>query len=101
MPNQCFAPRPSRHYRPLQVAFRRSVVKAHPSNDRSPGAQGRSARGFDRLYSFHTTRDTSVTAVYRMTRDLFLAQRFARHLSPLTTVVYTHPSLDFHGRELP
>jgi hypothetical protein len=25
-------------------------------------------------------------------RDLFLAQRFARHLSPLTTTVYTHPS---------
>ena len=27
-------------------------------------------------------------------RDLFLAQRFARHVSPLTTVVYTHPSDD-------
>ena len=25
-------------------------------------------------------------------KDLFLAQRFARHASPLTTVVYTHPS---------
>jgi hypothetical protein len=25
-------------------------------------------------------------------RDLFLAQRFARHVSPLTTTVYTHPS---------
>ena len=24
--------------------------------------------------------------------DLFLAQRFARHVSPLTTTVYTHPS---------
>lgn len=33
-----------------------------------------------------------MTAVYRATRDLFLAQRFARHASPLTTVVYTHPS---------
>jgi integrase len=48
--------------------------------------------GFDRLYSFHCARHTAVTAVYRMTRDLFLAQRFARHVSPLTTVVYTHPS---------
>ena len=27
-----------------------------------------------------------------MTHDLFLAQRFARHVSPLTTTVYTHPS---------
>jgi len=48
--------------------------------------------GFDRLYPFHTTRHSAVTAVYRLTRDLFLAQRFARHASPLTTVVYTHPS---------
>ena len=50
--------------------------------------------GFDRLYSFHTIRHTSVTAVYRKTRDLFLAQRFARHASPLTTTIYTHPSDD-------
>jgi hypothetical protein len=31
---------------------------------------------------------------YRATRDLFLAQRFARHASPLTTVIYTHPGDD-------
>ena len=48
--------------------------------------------GFDRLYPFHSTRHTSVTNVYRATRDLFLAQRFARHASPLTTTIYTHPS---------
>jgi site-specific recombinase XerC len=48
--------------------------------------------GFDRLYSFHSIRHSSVTNVYRATRDLFLAQRFARHVSPLTTTVYTHPS---------
>jgi integrase len=50
--------------------------------------------GIDRLYPFHCTRHTAVTQVYRKTRDLFLAQRFARHVSPLTTVVYTHPSDD-------
>ena len=33
-----------------------------------------------------------MTNVYRTARDLFLAQRFARHVSPLTTTVYTHPS---------
>jgi hypothetical protein len=27
-----------------------------------------------------------------VTHDLFLAQRFARHASPLTTTIYTHPS---------
>ena len=48
--------------------------------------------GFDRLYPFHATRHSSITNVYRATHDLFLAQRFARHVSPLTTVVYTHPS---------
>ena len=51
--------------------------------------QGRA--GFDRLYPFHSLRHSSVTNVYRRTRDLFLAQRFARHASPLTTTVYTHP----------
>jgi len=48
--------------------------------------------GFDRLYPFHALRHTAVTEVYRRSRDLFLAQRFARHVSPLTTTVYTHPS---------
>ncbi len=48
--------------------------------------------GFDRLYPFHCIRHSAVTNVYRATRDLFLAQRFARHASPLTTTVYTHPS---------
>ena len=50
--------------------------------------------GFDRLYPFHCLLHTAVTSVYRATRDLFLAQRFARHASPLTTTVYTHPSDD-------
>ena len=48
--------------------------------------------GFDRLHPFHAIRHSAVTNVYRETRDLFLAQRFARHASPLTTTVYTHPS---------
>ena len=48
--------------------------------------------GFDRLYPFHSARHSAITAVYKMSKDLFLAQRFARHVSPLTTVVYTHPS---------
>src|SRR5947209_1235506 len=62
--------------RRVQFAFRTWQVKA----------------GFDRLYPFHCLRHTAVTNVYRASRDLFLAQRFARHASPLTTTVYTHPS---------
>lgn len=50
--------------------------------------------GLDRLYCFHALRHTAVTNVYRSSRDLFLAQRFARHVSPLTTTIYAHPSDD-------
>src|SRR3989442_59718 len=60
----------------VQFAFRTWQVKA----------------GFDRLYPFHSLRHCAITNVYRKSRDLFLAQRFARHVSPLTTTVYTHPS---------
>jgi integrase/recombinase XerC len=48
--------------------------------------------GFDRVYDFHCLRHSAVTNVYRASRDLFLAQRFARRVSPLTITVYTHPS---------
>ncbi len=58
--------------RRVQFAFRTWQVKA----------------GFDRLYPFHCLRHSAITAVYRASRDLFLAQRFARHVSPLTTTVY-------------
>ncbi len=34
--------------------------------------------GFDRLYPFHAIRPSAVTSVYRRTRDLFLARRFAK-----------------------
>jgi len=47
--------------------------------------------GFPRRYPFHAIRHSAVTNVYRESRDLFLAQRFARHVSPLTTTIYTHP----------
>jgi len=69
--------------RRVQFAFRTWQVKA----------------GFDRLYPFHALRHTAVTNVYRRSRDLFLAQRFARHVSPLTTTIYTHPSdEELYGR---
>ena len=62
--------------RRVQFAFRTWQVKS----------------GFDRFYPFHALRHTAVTNVYRRSRDLFLVQRFARHVSPLTTTIYTHPS---------
>ena len=62
--------------RRVQMAFRTWQVKA----------------GFNLLYPFHGLRHSAVTNVYRRSRDLYLAQRFARHVSPLTTTIYTHPS---------
>lgn len=50
------------------------------------------AAGFEAIYPFHALRHTAITNVYRATKDLYLTQRFARHSSPLTTTVYTHPS---------
>ena len=35
---------------------------------------------------------SAVTSVYRASKNLFLAQRFARHASPITTIIYTHPA---------
>ena len=64
--------------RRVQFAFRTWQVRA----------------GFGRLYPFHGLRHSAITNVYRASRDLFLAQRFARHASPLTTTVYTHPGDD-------
>lgn len=52
------------------------------------------AGGVDRGYGFHALRHTAVTNVYRASRDLFPAQRFARHMSALTTIVYMRRALD-------
>jgi site-specific recombinase XerD len=47
--------------------------------------------GFERQYSMHSLRHAAVTNIYRQTRDIRLAQRFARHKSVLTTMRYSHP----------
>jgi integrase len=53
------------------------------------GALWQCPADFDRLYPFHALRHTAIMSVYRASRDLFLAQRFARHASRLT-VIDTH-----------
>ena len=50
------------------------------------------AAGFETLYPFHSLRHSAITNVYRATKDLYLTQRFARHASPLSTTIYTHPT---------
>jgi integrase/recombinase XerC len=44
--------------------------------------------GFDRAFSFHALRHTSLTNAYRATRDIRLVQRLARHKSVDTTTIY-------------
>lgn len=48
--------------------------------------------GFERTFTFHALRHTACTNLYRQTQDIRLTQRFARHLSILSTAVYTHPT---------
>jgi integrase/recombinase XerC len=50
--------------------------------------------GFDRRLSFHATRHTACSNLYRATKDLKVVQRFARHKSIVTTSIYAHPSDD-------
>ncbi|MCZ2248058.1 MAG: site-specific integrase [Bacteroidia bacterium] len=48
--------------------------------------------GFERRFSFHCVRHSAITNLYEATRDIRLAQRFARHKSITSTQIYTHPS---------
>ncbi|GAB4214814.1 MAG: hypothetical protein OHK0013_39810 [Sandaracinaceae bacterium] len=50
--------------------------------------------GFERHLSFHATRHTACSGVYRGSKDLRLTQKFARHKSVVTTSIYTHPTDD-------
>ena len=62
--------------RQIQVLFRKWQAKAR----------------FETIYPFHSLRHSAITNIYRATKDLYLTQRFARHSSPLTTTIYTHPT---------
>ena len=48
--------------------------------------------GFERHLSFHSLRHAACAAVYALSKDIRLTQRFARHRSVVTTMIYTHPS---------
>jgi len=48
--------------------------------------------GFDRRLHFHCLRHTFASNLWRATGDLRLVQQAARHASPTTTSIYTHPT---------
>jgi site-specific recombinase XerC len=49
---------------------------------------------FEHRYNFHALRHTSLTNVYRATKNIRLVQRVARHASLNTTAIYEHASED-------
>ncbi len=55
---------------------------------------------FHRIYCLHALSHTADSNVYGASKNLFLAQRFARHASPLTTTLYTHPGDDEMAKRL-
>lgn len=50
--------------------------------------------GFTHHYKFHHLRHTSLTNLYRATRDIRLVQAQARHASIVSTTIYAAPSDD-------
>ena len=44
------------------------------------------------MSSYQSVKDVIEFSGHRASKNLFLTQRFARHASPLTTIVYTHPA---------
>lgn len=48
--------------------------------------------GFERHVSAHSLRYSACTNIYASSKDLRLTQRFARHRSIVTTMLYTHPN---------
>jgi hypothetical protein len=56
------------------------------------GAPEQAASTLSLPHGFYAFRSVRVTVDAELARYLSLAQRFARHVSPLTTTVCTHPS---------
>jgi site-specific recombinase XerD len=48
--------------------------------------------GIDHFYRFHELRHTAITNVRRKTKDIRIAQLFARHANIETTLRYEHAS---------
>ena len=75
---------------PLFVSQRGTRLSTRQLRHAFAGWQERA--GFERHVSLHALRHSSCSAIYARTKDLRLTQRFARHRSVVTTMIYTHPS---------
>ncbi|MBE7449207.1 MAG: tyrosine-type recombinase/integrase [Kofleriaceae bacterium] len=75
---------------PLFVSSRGTRLSARRA--RSAFASWQQRAGFERRVNFHIIRHDSISYMYRQKKDIRLAQRFARHASLQSTMVYTHTS---------
>lgn len=57
-------------------------------------AEWQERAGFEHRYNFHVLRHTSLTNVYRVTKNIRMVQRVARHARLDTTTRYEHASED-------
>ncbi|MFH0900003.1 MAG: tyrosine-type recombinase/integrase [Pseudomonadota bacterium] len=75
---------------PLFVS-RKKAARLSTRQVRHLFAQWQERAGFTRHFNFHAVRHASVTNIFRDTKDIGLAQMFARHKSILSTMRYNHP----------
>jgi site-specific recombinase XerC len=75
---------------PLFVSSRGTRLSARRARSAFAGWQQRA--GFERRVNFHIIRHDAISFMYRKRKDPRMAQRFARHASPLSTAIYTHTS---------
>jgi integrase len=77
---------------PLFVSRRRRRLSARQLRRLVHVWQERACASVD--LNVHALRHTAITNLYRATKDIRLAQRFARHTSLRSTTRYTHPTED-------
>ena len=75
---------------PLFTSMKRNRLSTRAV--RGMWARWQEAARFDHLYPFHALRHFAVSAIRRRSRDIRVAQLFARHAKLQTTTVYDHPS---------
>lgn len=75
---------------PLFISSRGTRLSAR--RVRSAFAAWQQRAGFERHVSFHVVRHDAISFMYRSRKDPRMAQRFARHASLQSTMIYTHVS---------
>ena len=81
-------------YRHAPVFWSRKGRRLSTRAVRALFARWQRLAGIDPPYNFHALRHTAVSLVRRRSKDIRIAQLFARHVSISTTTAYDHPDDD-------